>query len=390
MTNSIQSYRIRIKRMNPYEVSVYITVFAGSLIFIGIPYRIDSLVSSGTMLLIISNALCALFCLINKLKHNCFKYSDLPVIFIMITSLIALVLSGINNSIYISLVALLGYWAIPFYFIYYKNVSNKRKVKDFVYKSYTVFSLFYIYLSLTPLSHRGYSKWGTYEGYLTLGYNNPNETGMYLLICFIVILSATMFYEKKFIKVFLWLNMVYLLYLINQTNSRTCLLVALFVLVVTFTRKKIKKWHIITIMLVPFIFMILNLVYTEWISEIIILGNSAESGRNHIYEYYLANLNGISFLIGDFSSYRFSNTHNAYISILATVGLLGFLPFFLFFQTTLFWIKEHCLGQKSQQVAFIGLIGIIIHSSAEAAFLVSGLIFASSVGILYLLTLPDR
>jgi hypothetical protein len=135
---------------------------------------------------------------------------------------------------------------------------------------------------------------------------------------------------------------------------------------------------------------ILNIVYTEWVSEIIILGNSAESGRNHIYEYYLANLNSISFLIGDFSSYRFSNTHNAYISILATVGLLGFVPFFLFLQTTLLWIKEHCLGLKSQQIAFIGLIGIIIHSSAEATFLVSGVIFASSVGILYLLTLPDR
>ena len=388
MENNIQLDNNRKNKMNLFEISLYITIFAEFLIFFGHPYKNNILVSSGTRLLIITNILCTLIYFINILRNNRLKYVDIIVLFIIFTSFIALVLNN-NNSIYSSLIVLVRYWALPFYLTYYKNISNKTRVKVFIYKSYIVLSLFYIYLSFTQLRNIGYTKWGIYQGYLTLGYSNPNETGMYLLICFIVLLSATMFYKNKIIVTFLFLDSMYLLYLIYQTNSRTSFFIALFILILSFTGKKINKKYIYISILIPIGFVIVNLIYTEFLSEIVLLGNSAGSGRDIIYKNYLLNLNFTSFLIGDFSLYKFSNLHNAYISILATIGLIGILPYFSLLQSTFLQIKEKGIDQRSKQIAFIGLLGIIIHSSAEAALLVAGGVFGSSVGILYLLTLSD-
>lgn len=78
---------------------------------------------------------------------------------------------------------------IPLFIASAKQISSKRLTMT-IYKCFVIVSLFYVVISLTPIAHRYKNEYGTFQaGFLTLGYENPNKTGMLLFACTAVLLS---------------------------------------------------------------------------------------------------------------------------------------------------------------------------------------------------------
>lgn len=222
---------------------------------------------------------------------------------------------------------------------------------------------------------------------LELGFNNPNETAVYLMstICLLVLFFDTM--KRWLFKVPVVLIIGYLAYLLYLTESRTALVAtALVILYQLFARRfVVPRWVIPVAVLLPLVFLVL---YTQlWqrglFPDLEILGKPFYSGREDYFMEQLLEFRD-NWLFGDIGLHYFSNMHNGPLTILSGMGSSGFLAWFAFIVYTLrHYYEDICT--KSKTIALIVILAIFIHSSAEAAFIVGGAHYSIIVATFFLL-----
>lgn len=113
------------------------------------------------------------------------------------------------------------------------------------------------------------------------------------------------------------------------------------------------------------------------------LGDVFDTGRLLIYSDVLHSMDLKSFFLGQYS-YRFSNLHNLYVSLFATVGLLGTVVFAgLYF----FVNKQLSRAYKTNpaKVAYIAICLYMFHASVESAMFLLGSVYAAIIISLYIL-----
>lgn len=370
-----------------YIFCLGLSYFGFAIIMYGKPFS-DNLISVGTWCIIISCIVGFLYNLLDKDAENSKSISLFFLIFIMIFFLLFL-MGAIS---YTSFVSLICFFEIPF-FVTFLSTAKICEVKEIIFPLYYGISWLFIYLSTTNVAHELESIYGTIQiDELTLGYSNPNETGIYLFICLFVLLSGTFYYKNKIIRCVFLLNVFFILYLIIKTKSRACILLALAILAMSIIIKRIRSIKFISklMIILPLIWIFFVLKFDFKATEITVLGESIETGRAELYIRPFNEMTFTSFFIGDLEKFSFSNMHNAYISIFASVGIVGLASFFIFLYSKIIIPCENFANFSMQEkISCVGVLLCIIHSAVEAAVLVAGSAYAISFVTLYILAFSE-
>lgn len=376
-------YKNRYIRVNNDSL-IYVMLFGLLAIQIGLPLKYYVLVSVGTWSVLIGTVLAFIFRAKSGVDINMLTV-------IAISSMVVVSMLCSFTVSYQGFVASLSFLEIPILISAYPNVCERKKIRKTIYICFILLALFYIGISFTSLSNIYYNDYGEKQvPFLTLGYKNPNQTSMYLVTCFIILICLMLETRKIKFKILSGVLAITMLYLIVQTLSRTGLLVCIIFVLLTFCLRKTGIpliLHLIAFAL-PIMFFVITLIWSDALQTLSILGEDFETGRLEIYRDFLNELTPIRFLIG-WHPMHFTNLHNAILTIFATTGIFctGSYVFFLYkkLQFLLQFINSRRIGKN----ALIGLYCIMIYMSVESAFLVSGGAFAVMFFSLYILCVTE-
>ena len=264
-----------------------------------------------------------------------------------------------------------------FIFLVYYSVQEQDAVPDFLLKiieilpviagTFLVFS--YYYMGNTEVSARG----------ITLGFSNPNFTGMWLLHFF---LYGVLFVLKAFkggnkLRL-LYIPLLFVIYdLTGKTDARSCQIGALsffgFLLLKPLMRRSPKLSSLI-IVVFPIVFSLfyLSVVDQEWFhntfSFMVSEGKNLTSRKGiwlRAFEQYMehpifGNYSGISKGTGT------SQMHNTHVDVLASYGIL---PFVMFIKILFDRLAKSSRKTTSfyQTAGFAAFCAVIVSGTFEAA-----------------------
>lgn len=300
-------------------------------------------------------------------------------VLLIMTILVSLMFSNGTISFDVHIMGILGFIEMPLAIMLMDCVDYNEKNTKFIFYINILIAVVFTMLSTT-----NYAYSGTLDS-LYLGYSNPNATAIYLLLNQAVLIMFLPMLGKIYLRFLVIGLCVYEEYLIYLTDSRTCLIVSIVIVVYYFLGKKIKipKWIIIAAMFFPLAFV---LIYTYMYAsgkyvDLQILGKELYSGRE---VFFLSQMDVLSLknLLGDVRQYYFTNMHNGPLTVVASCGILGYIWWFLFH----FWtIQRYYSAAKSQlqYIALVVILGVFIHSSSEAALIVGGAHYSIIIATFY-------
>lgn len=376
------------KILKQVDTCVFILLCCNFFILLGLPLGNDSMVSFGSRIMILTVCLYGGSYLLKILTEK--KSSRLDVYFLLLVlfSIIATLSFGIGIWVR-QLIPFICFLMFPILMLLYRYVSNIQRVKTWVYFFNFLYFFIYLYLYSTPLKYIGYGEFGTIIcDDLSLGYQNPNQTGLQLLISFLIMVSFFEYVQNGIIKIVAAVSSAVLGYMIFETNSRTCIIIIVIVCVLYITGliKKLNRKTILIAMLIPAAMWILLSFQPSWIVELEILGDEFDTGRLIIFQNVIKDLDVYSLLFGDFSKYATSNLHNSYFTIFATFGIIVFFIYLVYIKATYeFYFARMGVAEKKNYAAFVGMLCVIVHGATEATFLVSGMVYASLAALLFVL-----
>ncbi|MHB8131520.1 MAG: O-antigen ligase family protein [Mobilitalea sp.] len=285
------------------------------------------------------------------------------------------------------------YLALPFYFLYIDYLKPNKKMINFVFIINLLITLVFTLLSFTKYRYAGYENYiGTDSAWLTLGYDNPNQTAMYLLITLIILYCAMNYYTNKLIRVLILLDIIYMGTLLIDTSSRTCILIAVFITVIILLKKKytVPRYIVIGILLLPGIFLLAYpYLYENGFIYVLEFGGKVDySSRSYIFLSVLTSIKD-RLLLGDFGTYQLQNLHNGTLSVLSSLGIIGLLFSYIYFFRAYYKILSNKIKSKTAYISFIGLLAIFIHACTEGAFIIGGSMYAGTLSVLIFLVKLD-
>lgn len=261
------------------------------------------------------------------------------------------------------------------------DIKETERIKKTIMFSYVVQAIIFCALSLSDYSYKSYVENSDVADALTLGIANPNQTGIMLFVNIVVLLWGSKNIKTKFVKALLFVLCVWLFILLLFTKARTSIFAFIFVMLFywLFANKekldhsKYGLFKAFIIALVPLVFLIvyLNIFKIEFFRNIEILGKKLISGRENVYINALNSWHNI--LFGDIAFFSFNNAHNAYLSILVNIGVIGFLLFFIFIINEIY--KKAFCNHKRSSIVYWAFISTFLIACSESALLIGGSIY---------------
>ncbi len=380
-----------INEKKAYDIAFACALIGCFLILIGYPMRLSILNSIATWMILGSSALMGIFSLVTR-GRSALEYrtrNNWILLFVLCGFSILFSFQWDYNSI----VKLFAFMELPLYMLILSRRISKGGIKKWTYGIFGIYVLLCVYFANSPFAHayRVSNQFVTNAqinlNALTMGYNNPNEASLYLLIAFIFVFSAVFAYRKLLVRGFFLIEALYVLYLIEQTESRATLLLALFILCTTFfcNRTVSSKRFFDVVFLIPIVFAIFLAFFPSIYQLWVVLGESFDSGRGQLFGEILSNMTPFTFLIGNYSRYGLANAHNAYISIFATFGFPALVAFVCIIKKSYVFLGGRVTEQKAAIVLFWGLVALVFYSAVEAFVFTSGSFCAASFFLLFVL-----
>lgn len=373
------------------QLCLYVTLICNFFILLGNPIENDFMVSWATRPLIMMVCAVTVLAVINMLRRVWVDSSDICFLAVICFSAISMVLGGLSGMLKAA-VAYLCFLMLPGYIVLYRRADNISRLKTAVYIANVFYTGIYIYLRFTDKAFIFYGAYGKeIIDDLTLGYGNPNEAGIYLMLSFFIMLSAVFAAKKWWQRWGTCLLSGAICYLLWETNCRICIILAAVILVLTVFKclPRLKSGIRLIAFLIPLISLILVRVIPNILKEMTFMGDVVDTGRYFVFDRFFDGLTVGSFLFGDVARYPGSNMHNSYLSLLAMFGVLTAVIYVLFLNTSLkaYYRK---LSNTQSYVAYAGVLAVIIHGAAEGTLIMSGTVYAGMAGLLFLLMLPEE
>ncbi len=361
------------------------------IIYIAQPYDLNLFVSLASR----SYMLCSVAAF-SYTVINCFRqyvpYKTMQILTIVFMVGFALVSHLLSDSggTYLFIIRLLCYLALPIYFLYLDYLKPDKWMLHFIFILNFLASVVFGLLSFSSLSYAGYENYiGTSSAWMTLGYENPNQTAMYLLINQVVLLCAFYYYSKKPIRLILLADALFMGWLILKTSSRTCIGISALILAVCIFRRKyrIKKYVVAGILILPLLFFIIYpyLFDNTLFVGVVIGGKTDYSARGEFFKTAITAV-GDRFLFGDFGRFQLQNLHNGPLSIYASVGVIGLAFFYVYYYRAYYRMLYYGFQCKAAFLAAVGLLSVFLHACTESGFITGGAMYAGSLSALILLT----
>ncbi|WP_069856765.1 O-antigen ligase family protein [Desulfoplanes formicivorans] len=307
------------------------------------------------------------------------KVSKYIIIYIVYSFVIMIYKSLINNDVSNLLNLLMNFKSSFDAFLIYVLIENLHlKERDANYSFYVLILCFFLLNAMTVFDSLGLvsiegisfdTKYGRSQG----SFGESNVYASYVSF-FIPIVIAGFFMSKNLLwSIFLGINLLFGAYSIVLTGSRTAFLSSLFALIAFFvlSRNKIMQNKNKNLLLFIIFLVISSIGIYKTIPETTVSGletnivsryqhsslDEYSSGRLGLWkkglEIYVQNpLLGIS---EDFTSLVGSNTHNTYLEVLISKGLIGLIFFMLIL---VFLVKKtlYLLSSKKNELLYYGYL----------------------------------
>ena len=310
-----------------------------------------------------------------------FNAERLMMILAVITLLVlSMMLTAVKLTFSVHIMGAVGFLEMLLAIYIVDRIPSSESLHRFLLRINLVIALVFAVLSRTSYAYSH-----IIIDSLNLGYANPNATAIYLLMNVSLLLVYSFRIQKRLHKWALFALCAYLVYLIYETDSRTCLIAVAVIGIYTFTSPKwrIPNWLFPVVLLIPlaFLFVYSSLYQTGRYMDLMILGKPFYSGRESYFVQMLGDLKGY-WLIGDVGQHPFSNMHNGPLTILSGCGVLGYLIYLLYIHGTL---RQYYRGEVSriQTVALMVIFAAFIHSGSEAALLTGGANYSITMATFY-------
>lgn len=233
------------------------------------------------------------------------------------------------------------------------------------------------YLYFTPLAYKAFVDidYVHESNLLTLGFPNPNETG---IILYTTIAGIFLFFEawSHYSFALKYLLLGFLSYLLYLTGARGSMLsLGVFLLLFYYMRKKGNKatwrapnWFSIILTQIPLVFVVIYsyMALNPAYANVTLLGKRLISGRERVYEEVLTMFNDPIF--GDLNIFQFQNSHNSALTIIVNIGLLGYFIYSCFMAKNIITLGEN--GWRNP--GYIMLLSFFLNGAVEAAMFTGG------------------
>lgn len=362
----------------------YVALFGATAILIAMPFSYNELVHIGTLAIFFG-------CLIqfaNAMICKCLNSSITTLIVLAIYVSFCILVYSIKGKV--SYVDAITFLELPLLLSISTIKTNYSKFIFIVQITFLSLSFYFLYLSFTDYAYRYMTIYGIrYVEDLTLGFNNPNETGMYLFICFVIVLHGFYSYRKRIIKTLFLIATSVDLILIFKTKSRICIIISVICIIYVFflKDKKITSIYRYLAIIFSFIYVPITFLLNSQFSKWVILGETVETGRISVYSIAIEKIKQANIITGDLS-YGFQNYHNAPLTIITTIGLLGAVLYYTLIIKSI-KIIEGGLHEHLNRLSYIALTMVFFHSSVESAFLTGGSVYSILVFILYVFSINN-
>ena len=223
---------------------------------------------------------------------------------------------------------------------------------------------------------------------LTLGYPNANETGIYLMLSYLIFLVGILNSKKLLTKGLQLVAAMVVGNMLIQTNSRICIVIGTVATLLVFLFRWVKlgsffRW---LILLLPVITLLLVLTMPDKVESMTFMEEALDTGRYGLYTMFFQNMTLQNWLFGKGIS---GNMHNSYLSVLATYGLPMAILYIVLLNEGLKEIQKHA-KKAATYAAYIGLLAVVAHGVAEGTLLTAGAVYAGLAGLLFVLALPEE
>ncbi len=233
-------------------------------------------------------------------------------------------------------------------------------------------SILFIIIYFTDLA---YVYGDSYLSWLTLNMGNSNETAIMLLgnLC---VLTLTFFYfESASEKLFVSALALVVFIMLFETNSRLGLALAVLFLFAVLFNFKVRNWHIIICLVLPFLFYIIYNIADQIVifQSLTFLDKPVFSGRVELWrvlfnEFY----DGIgTLLFGNYKDFQLENSHNGFLSVLFNYGLLGILLYYISLFVFIFELNDGNDSRRAK-VAMYTVLTFLLISFTESAVVITG------------------
>ncbi len=245
------------------------------------------------------------------------------------------------------------------------NFTTTEKELRWIFHFSIIIAITMFITSFTSAAY--YFEDGRNTGALVLGMTNPNLTAMMISGYFNVI--AINFKRSKR-KIMLLIILLALMYLMVLTGARSSILASALVLLymIVFSNVKIPQILIVAPVVFSILFspIYLNL-YKSGFNNIKFLGSkSFFSGREIVYEKIFSCFDNIGVLLfGDLDSFKFSNAHNAPLTIVASLGIICGVVVYHYFTNNLMSLNKSANTPLSR-ISIVCILGVYIQSSTES------------------------
>lgn len=304
----------------------------------------------------------------------------LPLCFLFLYSAVLWVITGSNFDTIIAninFILMISVWSVVDCFTY------SRQLKKYISFITVIQGLALIVTFFSDMAYAPFVSNTIRSDLLTLGFNNPNETGIVIFNTVFVLLILTKSIEKKINRVFIFGEIGFLVYLLFLTGSRTSILATVLLIIwIVFLKRSMfhsrKSRNILSIAVIcfPLLFMIVYLSLFDKASITVqqtFLGKSIFSGRQSVYFHTLERWSNI--ILGNLNEFQFSNSHNAMLTILVNLGIIGFFIYLIYTLRRLLSINKIIPEESTLPTSYIAILCIIVASSGESAILVGGNIY---------------
>lgn len=245
------------------------------------------------------------------------------------------------------------------------TVSYDQHIERLTFWSFFVIALLMIMASYSSVAY--VFEDGRVSGALALGVTNPNLTGMLLFGVYSVLIKMLK-NRSRLMQIILVIVLIKIVQMIIETRARTSLIGVILITAYLFIfyKKKLPSWLIILGCSIPIVFVPLYLFLYNKGRDVIFLGKELFTGRQFIYTMHLAYLSdGLKVLFGNLPLEWFANAHNAPLSILCSIGIVGAVTVYASIYANIIRINNNA-STPSSTYSVLVLTIMFIQSSAEA------------------------
>lgn len=236
----------------------------------------------------------------------------------------------------------------------------------------------FIYIFAKVFYPQPYSEFSS--NFLTLNFDNPNLTGMFVFISILYMFLGFLYFENLILKGLCIILLISNITLLFETDSRNPLIalvlfLGLFLLCKFKSTLHFSKGFNLMVNISPSVFIFMYLTFIDaiiksgWLDFLVSAGKSLSS-RVKIWKYFLESL-GNNWLLGDYANLS-GNAHNSHLVLLCSFGLMVYILTIVFTYILVNRVSER-IQNKFQFYSLAAFFAIIFMGFGEGALYSGGL-----------------